>query len=97
MRNPSPLVIVELLSDRCPALSWHSGRVTTLLNDFPDCDWVAAASGAADWINFGQAGRVRDGVQVLRTRLERMRAAAPDRHDQATLAVELKGYDVFRN
>ena len=95
--NPGPLTIVELLNDRCPGLEWHSGRVSMLLSDFPDCDHLAAASGTADWIAFGQSGRVRDGVQVLRTRLERMRAAAPAIADAAVRAATLEAYDVFAN
>jgi len=70
------LEIVELLRDRCPDLEWHSGRVTRLLGDFPECDHFVVASGCADWIKFGSSGRVRDGVSVLRTRLERAKTAS---------------------
>lgn len=84
-----------MLRDRCPDLDWHSGRVTRLLGDFPECDHFVVASGCADWIKFGSSGRVRDGVSVLRTRLERAKAASTLPQQSLSNDVELTDYDSF--
>lgn len=90
-----PFSLLSILRDRCPGLQWPSGRVTQLLADFPECDQHAAVVGTCDWINHGQSGRVKDGVGVLRGRLERQRAALPDPAVLSHLNGVLASYDNF--
>lgn len=94
MRNPDPFELLEVLRARCPDLVWHPGRVSQLFGDFPDCDHRAAVSAACDWINHGSSGKVRDGVGVLRGRLERQRATLVSGAPRRVIAEE---YDRFEN
>ncbi len=88
---PVELRVLFLLRARVPDLRWDPRRVALCVADYQahiDVEEVAAK--CADWIQSGQASRLRDPEGALRTFMEKAKAQGPE------TAPALSQYDRLR-